>query len=63
MTDVPIEDYDNIEATMNKMCKCGHKLSYHGFTDNYDQYSHGHYFHVSQCVFCDCQKFEEVKKE
>lgn len=64
-TEVPIEDYDydGIEKMMNRICECGHKLYQHGFTDNYDYSTQGHYFRVSQCVMCNCRQFKEKKNE
>ena len=61
---VDIEDYNNIKDALEKICECGHILGYHGFTDNYDYSTGGHYLWVSQCVICGtqeggCLEFEE----
>ena len=48
-------DPDNLQKTLDSMCKCGHKLSYHGFVDALVNESSPH-LRVSQCVFCGYNK-------
>jgi hypothetical protein len=55
----------------DRMCRCGHKLSYHGFTQSVG-YPNPYYvtLYVSQCCFCGskdgkfiCNSFELIKEK
>lgn len=52
------KDEEDLRNKLDSMCKCGHKLSYHGFTDWVDEYSKQSYLRVSQCVMCECKEFK-----
>ena len=59
------DDPDDFKKTTEKMCKCGHKLYMHGFTDNifrssFDDVSPSYFFRVSQCTVCDCKEFKSA---
>lgn len=63
MTEVPIDDYDRVENTLDRICKCGHKLSYHGFNDYMDYSTGQHFFVVSICLFCGSEKCPRFEAE
>ena len=52
-------DLDDFSRVLHKICKCGHEVYQHGNTmGGWDIPSSC--LHVSQCVMCDCKKFEEA---
>lgn len=64
-TQIAYSDDIDMEEVFNLMCKCGHKLSHHGFVRGYGKPNH---FWVSQCVLCPiedgkfaCEEFEAAE--
>ena len=60
-------DLDDFKKTTKKMCKCGHELYRHAFTDNIDYPSNFnlvnedtlivYFLRVLQCTACNCKEF------
>ena len=46
------------EELHNLICKCGHTLTMHAFTMHYNEITHLHEYWTSQCVSCDCKRFQ-----
>lgn len=59
------DDYDKL---LHRMCKCGHELYMHGFTDHMSSLGYPHaVLWVSQCVMCGhegekfiCEEFRQA---
>lgn len=48
---------DDLSEVLSRKCKCGHKLSEHGFVDNLSSMGYPHaVLWVSECVFCGYDK-------
>ena len=58
-TEVPLDEV-NFMKTLNKACKCGHKLSEHGFVDGWNYSTGKAVVSVFTCALCDCDTFEEI---
>ena len=58
-------DPDNLQKTLDSMCKCGHKLMMHAFTMGEDFFSGEEVLYTSQCTSCgwecDCRHFRDKK--
>lgn len=57
--EVPIHNYDDMSNILDTVCKCGHKLSEHGFTEGVNYLTGKTVVVVSICAFCKCRKFEQ----
>lgn len=62
-------DNEDVQEALNLRCKCGHKLSGHGFVPTIDYPVPGQTtIYVSQCVFCPivdgeftCRRFQAAQ--